>query len=134
MVSTFTAAALLAAAALGTYFWQLAAWKSQQAQDLPPYDADFYRRRHQRRWQISAMLGAVALALIIGWFITSPLIVGFYWLGVLALLMWIILLAAADASASHVHFGRLRNRQAAEHAALQRELLEHTRKNSASPE
>jgi hypothetical protein len=122
MLSTFAVAALLALAALGTALWQSNAWKSQQAESGPKFEAEFYRLRHQRRMKISLLLGIVAAAMPIGLWIADPLVLGLYWLGVLVLLLWIILLAMMDFTASHAFFGRLRSRQLAEQAALEREL------------
>lgn len=123
-VSLLLVGALLMAVAIGTYVRQSRAWQSQQQESLPRFETDFYRRRHQRRSQISWLLGIVALTIAGGMYLRDPLILGIYWLGVLALLCWIILLAMVDASASHAYFSRIRSHQLAEQAALHREALQ----------
>jgi hypothetical protein len=132
MVSTFIVAGLLLAAAIGTALWQQRAWKGQQAEAGPSFETDFYRRRHERRMRISSLLGVVAVSMVIGLWIADPLVLGLYWLGVLALLLWIILLATMDFTASHAYFDRLRARQLAEHASLERELRAKLREGSDS--
>jgi hypothetical protein len=123
MLSTLLVAGLLIAVGIGSGCWQVAARRSQLQQALAPYEQDFYARRHRRRLQISGLLGLVALAIVGGLWVHDPLLTGIYWLGVLLLLVWIILLAMVDASASHGFFTRLRARQLADRATLQRELL-----------
>src|SRR5688572_18159025 len=104
--TTLFVAALLAAVAIGTYAWQAEAWKLQKRSELAPYESDFYRRRHRRRLQISGLLAIVAVAMAAGLLISDELVVGLYWLGVLLVLLWIILLASADAFAAHGFFAR----------------------------
>jgi hypothetical protein len=135
MLSTFAVAALLALAALGTALWQAQAWKAQRAEGGQKFETDFYRLRHQRRMKISWLLAVVAAAMPIGLWVADPLVLGLYWLGVLVLLLWIIFLAMMDFSASHAFFGRLRSRQLAEQAALERELQARLRerRDEASP-
>ncbi|HTN77436.1 MAG TPA: hypothetical protein VL096_19390 [Pirellulaceae bacterium] len=122
MWSHFLVAGLLAVVALGTWLWQQAAWKQQQATDMPRGEFDFYRARQRRRLQISGLLGVIAVAMAIGLWPMNPLVLGFFWCGVLVLLLWVMLLAFFDAAASHAHFDRLHARQLAEQVALQREL------------
>ena len=125
MFSSIFVAALLAAVAIGTLVWQIAAWKVQKNSDLSVRETDFYRKRHRRRTQISALLGIVALGIVIGVFLRNPLVVGFWWCGVLLVLLWIMLLAMLDAMNSQAFFSRLRTSHLAEQAALQREILKH---------
>jgi hypothetical protein len=128
MLSTFLVSGLLVAAAIGTALWQARAWQAQRAAGGLGFEVDFYRRRHGRRMKISVLLGAVAIAMSLGLWIADPLVLGLYWLGVLLLLLWIIMLAMVDFSASHAFFDRIRSRQLAEQAALERELLDELRK------
>jgi hypothetical protein len=135
MISTLIAAGILAVTALGTYLWQRSAFRAQQAQPLKGFEVEFYRRRNRRRVQISGMLGLVAVGMGIGAWVTQPLVVGFLWLGILLLLLWIMLLAFADAWHSQMHFARLRVTNMAEHAALQKKMLQELdRKPERDPE
>lgn len=122
MASTFLIAALLLAVAIGTYVWQLAARQSQRAEEHAPFEADFYQQRHRRRTQVSLLLAVVAVAMVVGILIVDPLLMSLFWLGVLLLLLWIVLLAMFDASASHTFFERLRSRELAQQAALHANL------------
>lgn len=130
MFSTYAIAALLAAVALGTFLWQSEAWKRQQRQSLAGFETSFYRQRHRRRMQISVLLAIVAVAMAVGVWLSNPLVWSIFWFGVLAVLVWIIVLAMLDASSSHVFFDRIRSRHLAEQAALQRELLEQARRRA----
>lgn len=124
MLSTYFIAAVLALVAVGTYWWQKMAFQQQRASDAAPFEADFYRRRHTRRSRISLLLAVVATAMIVGMLIVEPLVLALFWFGVLCLLLWIVLLAMLDASASHAFFARVRSQQLAEQAALHRAALE----------
>ena len=131
MFSTYAIAALLAAVALGAFLWQSEAWKRQQREAQAGFETAFYRQRHRRRVQISVLLAAVALAMAIGVWIPNPLVWSIFWFGILAVLTWIIILAMLDALSSHAFFDRIRSRQMAEQAALQRELLEQARRRGS---
>ncbi len=129
MFFSFFVAALLAVVAGGTFWWQQSAWRTQQASELSACETDFYRLRHRRRLQVSGLLGVIAFGIVVGVFLVNPLVVGFWWCGVLLLLLWVMLLAMIDAMHSHSFFQRDRTKQLAEQAALQRELLERARRS-----
>lgn len=122
MVSTTIVAALLVGVAIGTYLWQARAYRTSQASEVEPHEADFHARRHRRRTQISMLLAGVAVAMLLGVLLRDPLVLALYWLAVLLLLLWIVVLAMIDASASHTFYTRVRSRQLAEQAALQAQL------------
>ncbi len=131
MTSTYLIAALLMVVAIGTYGWQLAARKAQRAEVHTPFDSNFYQQRHRRRSQISLLLAMVAVAMVAGLFIFEPFVMALFWLGVLLLLLWIVLLAMLDASASHAFFARVRSRELAQQAALHADARQQGRGNQA---
>lgn len=79
MFWTYFMAVCLTAVAVGTYAWQRSAFNGQlQLQDIAPFEADFYRRRHLRRARISLLLGLVAVAMMIGCLLVEPLVVAIF--------------------------------------------------------
>jgi hypothetical protein len=117
-------AALLGACAVGLMFWHVKSWRAQQASDLEAKELDYHRRQFRRRMQSSA-LGLILVASIpIGmWIIPRwPKIAAMYWGGVLLLVVWIVMLAAADIWATKYFFGKLRDSFQIERAKLEAEL------------
>jgi len=103
-------------------------FRSYQAQRKQPSERErnFAFRQFRRRWQTSAMIGMVGLALLIGQFLPRiPWLVGLYWIVVLLIVIWILLLAIVDMLHTRFHFGRMRNDQKAEHDRLNAELRRH---------
>lgn len=79
-------------------------WQQVRTQPLTALERDYRRRQVRRRLQTSSMLGLLALAMFVGQFLPagrSPLVFTVFWLGVVGLVLWIVLLAAADAIATH---------------------------------
>ena len=76
--------------------------------------------------QTSAMLGLLAVAVLVGYVLTVWLRSGsfavIYWMGVMGLACWIALLAMMDFWATKHHFGRLRHDCLVEQAKLQSQL------------
>lgn len=68
------------------------------------------------------LLAGVAVAMLVGVLLRDPLVLALYWMAVPLLLLWIVMLAMIDASASHTFYTRVRSRQLAEQAALQAQL------------
>lgn len=71
------------------------------------------------------MIGLVGVAIFVVQFVRSPLLWSFCILGIVACVLWIVLLAIADAFATQQHFGRQRRRGVAEQVRLQVELRRH---------
>lgn len=73
--------------------------------------------------QTSAMLGLLAVALLVGPLLTGPLllVLGF-WAAVLLVVCWVGLLAAVDIWATRHHFSRLRHTYLVEEAKLHAEI------------
>lgn len=76
--------------------------------------------------QTSAMLGLLALAILVGQRVGSRIesrLFVFSYLGVVLLMVgWLVLLAVADMLATKHHFGRMRRTYLVEQAKLQAEL------------
>ena len=97
-----------------------------QRQGLDSREFDYRWRQYRRRMQTSAMLGLLAVALLVGQLIQRlslpPLAVFVFWGGVLLLVVWLALLAVADIVATKHYFGKLRRDFLIEQAKLQAEL------------
>ena len=113
------------------------AWRTlQQRRDqLEPSEYDFRRRQLRRRSQTSVMLGLVGIGMLIGGLLivwrAAPMLVVVFWVGVMLLVVWIALLAAADIVSTRLYFSRLRRDYVVEQARLQAQLrrMERTRGN-----
>ncbi len=106
--------------------WHVRAWKRLQGAGIDPREQDFRRRQYRRRMQTSAMLGVLGVAIFIGQLLiawpASRLFLVIYWSGVLALVLWMALLALADMAATGFYYSREKNNAVVEHAKLQGEL------------
>ena len=104
------------------------AWQTlqQQRRQLEPNEYDFRRRQLRRRSQSSAMLGLVGIGMLIGRLLivwrAPPLVVVVFWVGVMALVVWLALLAVADIVSTRLHFSRLRQDYIVQQARLQAQL------------
>jgi hypothetical protein len=123
----------LLACAAGLMVWHVRAWRAQRQRKLEPEEREFFRRQFRRRMQTSTMLAAIAAALPLGQWIIQMVdehreadwpTRGFtVWVAVLiAMLVWVGLLAVADIWASRHFFGRLRQRYWLEKTRLEAEL------------
>ena len=108
--------------------WHLRGWQTLQQRrgQLEPSEYDFRRRQLRRRSQTSAMLGLVGLGMLIGRLLivwrAPPRVVVVFWLGVMALAVWVALLGVADIVSTRLHFSRLRQNYMVERARLQAQL------------
>ena len=101
-----------------------ASWQQAQARKLSEDDRDFAWRQYRRRMQASAMVAIIAVAIGASAWLPhrDALLVTIYWMIVLALLVWVLLLAFADMIATRRHFSQKRDRQLIEQAKLQAEI------------
>ena len=98
-------------------------WRQTRERETDARELDFRRRQFSRRMQTSGLLASLAIAIFTGiWIPGPPLLLTFYWIGVLLLLVWLMVLAAADGLATHVHFSRVRDHYAIEQRRLKAEL------------
>lgn len=101
------------------------AWQRARSANLSAGELKFALAQCRRRMQTSAMLAIVGGMIGGGPWITAPLAVLVYWLGVVVLVAWIMLLALADVLATRMHFAQLETehhlKQVKLHAALEAE-------------
>jgi hypothetical protein len=125
-LSFFVVSLLLLATSAALIVRHLRVWKRVRAEELDEQELDFCRRQFRRRMQSSAMIGVLGVAIAVGKLlfdvVKSPRFLVCYWIGVLAILLWILLLAVADMVATSAHYSRERSDLAVGHAKLQIEL------------
>lgn len=105
---------------------QLRAWRTADHGGLKLAEREFQARRFRRRWQGSLLLGAVGL-LVLGdlgmeRYYPEELPRLLYWCGIVVLLLWLILLAAADWLVSRAYYHREWSRLRAERTSLQADV------------
>lgn len=109
--------------------WHVRAWRRAKSARLSAGDLKFAFEQYRRRMQTSAMLGLVGTLIFAGQWVTAPLAVLLYWLGVVVLIVWIMLLAGADMLATRLHFAQAETEQHLKqvklHAALEAERRKH---------
>jgi UDP-N-acetylmuramyl pentapeptide phosphotransferase/UDP-N-acetylglucosamine-1-phosphate transferase len=134
-------ALVLCLSSAGLIAWHVRAWKRIQQSDIDQRERNFRHRQYRRRMQTSAMLGLLGVAIFVGQLLmtlaTSQLFLVIYWCCVLALLLWMAILAVADMAATSFYYSREKNTYIAEHAKLQGELLrareEEARRRNGKP-
>ncbi len=115
-ISTLSVALISLVLLLGAAAMMLShvrAWRIYR-EELDAEEFDYRRRQFRRRMQTSAMLGVLAVALILGhilveriesdWFAIA------YWGAAMLVVCWIGLLALVDIWATQHHFNRQRHR------------------------
>ena len=86
--------------------WHVRSWQATQREKPSAKELDFRRRQFRRRIQTTAMLGLLAVAILVGHWITGAARL-FYWGAVLLLVAWMVLLALVDVWATRWHVGRM---------------------------
>ena len=124
--SSFLVSGLLLACAAGLMVWHVRSWHAARREPLDPRKLDFRRRQFRRRMQTSAVLGLLAVAVLLGeWLVPllhSALFAALFCIGVLGVLLWIGLMAVTDMMATKFHFSRLHQDYLVEQAKLRSEL------------
>ena len=127
-LSSFVVALILVATSVALIVRHVRVWKRLKKEELDERELNFRRRQFRRRLQTSAMIGLLGVAIVVGQLLlrdaVKPLLKFqvYYWIGVLALLLWIVLLAVADMVATSAYYSRERSDLAVGHAKLQIEL------------
>ena len=125
-LSSFAVAIVLVATSVALIVRHVRVWKGLKSEALDERELNFRRRQFRRRVQTSAMIGLLGVAIVVGQLlmdiVKSPRFHVYYWIGVLALLLWIVLLAVADMVATSAYYSRERSDLAVGHAKLQIEL------------
>jgi len=122
-ISILLSAGLLACAA-GMIAAHMRSWR--KTRNDPAADAaevDFRHRQFLRRVQTSGMLAVLAVAILVGHWMTQPLLphwgVLLYWAMVMGLVFWLALLALADVVATRTYYGRLHHQYQVQQLKLQ---------------
>jgi hypothetical protein len=115
-------ATLLVAISAALMVWNARSWQAARALPEDSPERAFAWRQFRRRMQTSGMIAVLGLAMFVGQFVTSPLWIGPYWLGVLCLLGWVLLLALLDIGAIHKYYGSLRAEHRTQLAAMEARL------------
>ncbi len=83
-------------------------WRGWQGdQNLKPDERtlDYAQRKYRRRMQASVMIGVTGIAILIGEALPPrPLLLTFYWIAIVAWVVWIAVLACADMLATNFHY------------------------------
>jgi hypothetical protein len=113
--------------------WHVKAWREADHGGLAERDYEFFRRQYRRRAQSSGMLGIIGLLILGHLWVPDNTMLAVYWSGVLGLVVWTVLLAAADFAASRLHYGQQVAEQRTEHLLLKREIEKFRRESSPDP-
>jgi len=98
------------------------AWQRQHEVATSDEEREFFFRRYRRRMQTSGMLAVVGVAIAVGFWVRIPWVALIYWGVVGLLLLWILLLAAADLINTQMLWTRERNRHRRQQAEIEAEL------------
>jgi hypothetical protein len=101
--------------------------RSQTMSALDDEERTYLARRFRRRMQASALIGVVGVAVLGGLWVDRPPGEALYWCGVFLLVIWILILAGADAASTQSFFREMQSRRAAEHVALHKEIERYRR-------
>ena len=117
----------------------LRTWRRMRGQLAVADERRHFRRRFLRRLQTSALLTLAGIGLIVGQLIPPrvwPSLFVVFWCGLMLLLVWVVLLALADAAATRAYVGRLQRQRTAERSELEQELMriKRSRQNGQPPE
>jgi hypothetical protein len=125
-LSSYLISAVLLATSFVLVGHHVRAWRRLNQDDLDEREENFRYRQFRRRMQTSAMIGILGVAIAGGQVLFDVVrpgkLQGYYWIGVLLLLLWIVLLAVADMVATSSYYSRARSDLAVGHAKLQVEL------------
>lgn len=105
------------------------AWRESRKEQLSTGEQDFLDRKRHRRRQTNVLLGTVAVAILVGAWIRHPWLAVAHWLAVVLLVLWILLLAVADAVATRAYFAGAAAKLVAERAAIDAALKRHQARN-----
>ena len=113
--------------------WHVKAWREADHGGLAERDYEFHRRQYRRRAQSSGMLGIIGLLILGHLWVRDNTMLAIYWAGVLGLVVWTVLLAAADFAASRWHYAAQVAEQRTEHLLLKREIEKFRCESPAPP-
>ena len=124
--SVIVVSVLLLLAAVGLMVSHVRSWRASQQAKLDAEEFDYRRRQFRRRMQTSAMLGVLAVAMLVGYLLTlwlgSRAFALAFWSAIILVVVWTCLLAVVDIWATKHYFGRLRHDSLVEQAKLRAEI------------
>jgi hypothetical protein len=126
---SLTVALVLLAVSAALLWSHWTTWRRVRDERLEGAERRFAWGQFRRRMQSSGMVGIVGALMLAAPWVRAPLAVLFYWSGIVLLLVWIILLATADALATRVHFSQLRRDDLIEEIQLRARLSQLRRQN-----
>jgi hypothetical protein len=102
------------------------AWRALEGDSsLEPCERQYHHRQLRRRFQTSAMLGILGIAVLVGQLLRPPVpraVILAYWAATVLLSSWIVLLAVADMVSTRMFFGRIHHGYLVEATRLRREF------------
>jgi sterol desaturase/sphingolipid hydroxylase (fatty acid hydroxylase superfamily) len=102
------------------------AWRRARSTETDKSELSYLRRKFRRRMQVSLMIAATGIAILVGSFLPAePMLWSVYWLAVMLWVVWIAILAAADMVDSRTHYGDLHHDQLVMRSQLEAELRRH---------
>ena len=124
--SVIVVSGLLLLAAVVLMVSHVRAWRAARQKQLDAEEFDYRRRQFRRRMQTSAMLGVLAVAMLVGYVLTfwlsSKVFALAFWTAIILVVVWTCLLALVDIWATKHYFGRLRHDTLVEQAKLRAEI------------
>jgi hypothetical protein len=138
-VSAFLGAAIIIAGVL-VMRSQYYGWQRQKADpDIDDRERQHLRRRFRRRLQATGLLVLIGILIPVGdievLFANRPLLFALHWLAVIALVMWVGLLAVGDLASTRAHSRVSLHRLEQKQRELEREVaaLQNRRTNGRQP-
>lgn len=102
------------------------AWHGTRSTEADKNELSFARRKFRRRLQVSFMIAATGVAILVGSLLPAePILWSVFWIAVMLWVVWIVILAAADLVDSRTHYGELRHDQLVMRSQLEAELRRH---------
>ena len=123
--------------AIALVLLDIRSWRSAKAAQLTGPDRDFRWRRFRRRMQSSAMLALAGILMLVGELIVPndyPTLYISVWAAVFLLILWIVLLALADAVSSLQRNHRLKQDLIVDRAMLQAKIYKQRQHEAPSDE
>jgi hypothetical protein len=126
MTSVIVVSLLLLLAAVVLMISHVRSWRAARQEELDAEEFDYRRRQFRRRIQTSAMLGILAVAMLVGYVLTlwlgSRVFALAFWSALVLVVGWTCLLALVDMWATKHYFGRVRHNTLVEQAKLRAEI------------
>lgn len=129
-MATLVFAGTLVLLAAGLLLWHAYERGQAESQALSNVELEYQRIRFRRRSLASSLVGASGLLIACSEWITEPLFLICFWVSLIALLGWIVAIAAADWTATRRYYSAMRAEQMTEHAALRAEIERYKRERN----